>query len=152
MGLSEQEWQHVLNIWAKVEQDIPAHGQQYLRRGFHQISPLLFDKFKQLKTVDEMRSSEELKNHGTTVLTALGNILKQKGQHEAQLKPLAQTHATKHKIPVKYLEFISEVIVKTIASRHSADFGDDSQAAMRKALELFRNDMASMYKEFGFQG
>ncbi|XP_054844985.1 myoglobin isoform X2 [Eublepharis macularius] len=111
-----------------------------------------FDKFKHLKTLDEMKSSEELKKHGMTVLNALGRILKRKGQHEAELRPLAQTHATKHKIPIRYLEFISEVIVGVIADQYSADFGADSQAAMRKALEVFRNDMASKYKEFGFQG
>uniref|UniRef100_A0A669PZD3 Myoglobin n=1 Tax=Phasianus colchicus TaxID=9054 RepID=A0A669PZD3_PHACC len=98
-----------------------------------------------------MKGSEDLKKHGATVLTQLGKILKQKGNHESELKPLAQTHATKHKIPVKYLEFISEVIIKVLL-KHAADFGADSQAAMKKALELFRNDMASKYKEFGFQG
>lgn len=51
-----------------------------------------------------MKGSEDLKKHGNTVLTALGGILKKKGHHEAELKPLAQSHATKHKIPVKYLE------------------------------------------------
>lgn len=51
-----------------------------------------------------MRASEDLKKHGCTVLTALGGILKKKGHHDAELKPLAQSHATKHKIPVKYLE------------------------------------------------
>ncbi|XP_072726265.1 myoglobin isoform X1 [Ciconia boyciana] len=51
-----------------------------------------------------MKGSEDLKKHGVTVLTQLGKILKQKGNHESELKPLAQTHATKHKIPVKYLE------------------------------------------------
>lgn len=63
-----------------------------------------FDKFKHLKSEDEMKGSEDLKKHGNTVFTALGGILKKKGQHEAELKPLAQSHATKHKIPVKYLE------------------------------------------------
>lgn len=63
-----------------------------------------FDKFKHMKSEDEMKASEDLKKHGATVLTALGGILKKKGQHEAELKPLAQSHATKHKIPVKYLE------------------------------------------------
>lgn len=63
-----------------------------------------FDKFKNLKSEDEMKGSDDLKKHGNTVLSALGGILKKKGQHEAELKPLAQSHATKHKIPVKYLE------------------------------------------------
>lgn len=63
-----------------------------------------FDKFKNLKTEDEMKGSEDLKKHGCTVLTALGTILKKKGQHASEIQPLAQSHATKHKIPVKYLE------------------------------------------------
>lgn len=63
-----------------------------------------FDKFKNLKSEDEMKGSEDLKKHGCTVLTALGTILKKKGQHAAEIQPLAQSHATKHKIPVKYLE------------------------------------------------
>lgn len=63
-----------------------------------------FDKFKNLKSEDEMKASEDLKKHGCTVLTALGVILKKKGQHAAEIQPLAQSHATKHKIPVKYLE------------------------------------------------
>uniref|UniRef100_A0A8B9TTW6 Myoglobin n=1 Tax=Anas platyrhynchos TaxID=8839 RepID=A0A8B9TTW6_ANAPL len=141
MGLSDQEWQQVLTIWGKVEADLAGHGHAVLMRLFQDHPETLdrFEKFKGLKTPDQMKGSEDLKKHGVTVLTQLGKILKQKGNHE-------------HKIPVKYLEFISEVIIKVIAEKHSADFGADSQAAMKKALELFRNDMASKYKEFGFQG
>lgn len=63
-----------------------------------------FDKFKNLKSEDDMKGSEDLKKHGCTVLTALGGILKKKGQHAAEIQPLAQSHATKHKIPIQYLE------------------------------------------------
>lgn len=63
-----------------------------------------FEKFKNLKSEDEMKGSDDLKKHGCTVLTALGGILKKKGQHASEIQPLAQSHATKHKIPVKYLE------------------------------------------------
>ncbi|KAM3833410.1 myoglobin [Vipera latastei] len=154
MGLTEQEWQKVMDIWDKVEPHLSLHGQEVIIRMFqnHPETQERFVKFKNFKTLDEMKNSEELTKHGTTVLSALGKILKRKGSHEAELSPLAQTHANKHKIPVKYLEFISEVIIAVIAEKHSADFGTDSQEAMRKALELFRNDMASKYKELGFQG
>uniref|UniRef100_A0A8I5N383 Myoglobin n=3 Tax=Catarrhini TaxID=9526 RepID=A0A8I5N383_PAPAN len=106
MGLSDGEWQLVLNVWGKVEADIPSHGQEVLIRLFkgHPETLEKFDKFKHLKSEDEMKASEDLKKHGATVLTALGGILKKKGHHEAEIKPLAQSHATKHKIPVKYLE------------------------------------------------
>uniref|UniRef100_A0A6D5GC82 Myoglobin n=1 Tax=Callithrix jacchus TaxID=9483 RepID=A0A6D5GC82_CALJA len=145
MGLSDGEWQLVLNVWGKVEADIPSHGQEVLISLFkgHPETLEKFDKFKHLKSEDEMKASEELKKHGVTVLTALGGILKKKGHHEAELKPLAQSHATKHKIPVKYLEFISDAIVHVLQKKHPGDFGADAQGAMKKALELFRNDMAA---------
>lgn len=53
---------------------------------------------------------------------------------------------------VPFLQFISEIIIQVLKNRHSGDFGADAQAAMSKALELFRNDIAAKYKELGFQG
>ncbi|XP_008588319.1 PREDICTED: myoglobin [Galeopterus variegatus] len=154
MGLSDGEWQSVLNIWKKVEADVPGHGQEVLIRLFKNHPETLekFDKFKHLKSEDEMRASEDVKKHGNTVLSALGGILKKKGHHEAEIKPLAQSHATKHKVPVKYLEFISEAIIDVLKNKHHGDFGPDAQGAMSKALEMFRNDIAAKYKELGFQG
>ncbi|XP_059537699.1 myoglobin [Myotis daubentonii] len=154
MGLSDGEWQLVLNAWGKVEADIPGHGQAVLISLFkgHPETQDKFEKLKNLKSEDEMKASEDLKKQGATVLTALGGILKKKGQHEAELKPLAQSHATKHKVPVKYLEFISDSIIEVLQSKLGGDFGADAQGAMKKALELFRNDMAAKYKELGFQG
>nr|4IT8_A Chain A, Myoglobin [Physeter catodon] len=154
MVLSEGEWQLVLHVWAKVEADVAGHGQDIHIRLFKSHPETLekFDRFKHLKTEAEMKASEDLKKHGVTVLTALGAILKKKGHHEAELKPLAQSHATKHKIPIKYLEFISEAIIHVLHSRHPGDFGADAQGAMNKALELFRKDIAAKYKELGYQG
>lgn len=92
-----------------------------------------FEKFKNLKSEDEMKASEDLKKHGTIVLTALGGILKKKGQHEAELKPLAQSHATKHKIPVKYLEVGGRARDRWEAGRRGPDrmrFGFKSQLSL----------------------
>ncbi|XP_055993403.1 myoglobin [Sorex fumeus] len=154
MALSDGEWQLVLNTWGKVEADIPGHGQEVLIRLFqgHPETLEKFEKFKNLKSEGDMKASEDLKKHGTTVLTALGGILKKKGQHQAELAPLAQSHANKHKIPIKYLEFISEAIIQVLQAKQGGDFGADAQSAMNKALELFRNDIAAKYKELGFQG
>lgn len=51
-----------------------------------------------------------------------------------------------------FLQFISDCIIQVLQSKHPADFGADAQGAMKKALELFRNDIAAKYKELGFQG
>lgn len=50
------------------------------------------------------------------------------------------------------LQFISDSIIQVLQSKHPGDFGADAQGAMKKALELFRNDIAAKYKELGFQG
>ena len=50
------------------------------------------------------------------------------------------------------LQFISDAIIQVLQSKHPGDFGADAQGAMKKALELFRNDIAAKYKELGFQG
>lgn len=50
------------------------------------------------------------------------------------------------------LQFISEAILQVLQSKHPGDFGADTQGAVSKALELFRNDIAAKYKELGFQG
>nr|AGM75746.1 myoglobin [Sorex palustris] len=154
MVLSDGEWQQVLNTWGKVEADIPGYGQEVLIRLFqgHPETLEKFEKFKNLKSEGDMKASEDLKKHGTTVLTALGGILKKKGQHQAELAPLAQSHANKHKIPIKYLEFISEAIIQVLQAKQGGNFGADAQSAMKKALQLFRNDIAAKYKELGFQG
>lgn len=62
---------------------------------------------------------------------------------------LAQPHDLQPLVPS--LQFISEVIIDVLKTKHS-DFGSDAQGALRKALELFRNDIAAKYKELGFQG
>lgn len=49
-------------------------------------------------------------------------------------------------------QFISDCIIQVLQSKHPGDFGADAQGAMKKALELFRNDIAAKYKELGFQG
>nr|Q7M3C1.1 RecName: Full=Myoglobin [Ailuropoda melanoleuca] len=96
-GLSDGEWQLVLNVWGKVEADLAGHGQEVLIRLFkgHPETLEKFDKFKHLKSE---KGSEDLKKHGNTVETALEGILK------------------------------------------------------KKALELFKNDIAAKTKELGFLG
>lgn len=94
----------------------------------HPETQAKFEKLKNLKSEDEMKASEDLKKQGATVLTALGGILKKKGQHEAELKPLAQSHATKHKVPVKYLE------VRSGARAGGEDGGSDLRSSATNSL------------------
>nr|XP_033785360.1 myoglobin [Geotrypetes seraphini] len=153
MVLSESEWQHLLKLWEKVEVDPSEHGKIVLLRLFHDNPKTLehFEKFKHLKP-DELKHSEDLKKHGNTVFTALGKILKKKGHHEAELKPLALSHATKHKIPIQFLQDFGSAFSHTMAEKHPAECGADTQAAIKKFMDMFCHDMAAGYKEHGFHG
>lgn len=65
----------------------------------HPETQKLFPKFTGIAKGD-LASNAAVSAHGATVLKKLGELLKAKGNHAAILKPLANTHATKHKIPI----------------------------------------------------
>lgn len=60
----------------------------------------LFPKFAGIAQ-SELAGNAAFSAHGAVVLKKLGELLKAKGNHTAILQPLANTHATKHKIPIK---------------------------------------------------
>ncbi|MBN3278752.1 MYG protein, partial [Polyodon spathula] len=152
MSLSDAEWTLVLKAWGPVEADLAGHGQAVLLRLFkdHPETLQLFPKFKVLQQAD-LPGSADIKAHGSIVITKLGDLLKQKGGHAALLRPLGETHAKKHKIPLANFKLICDVIVKVLAEKYSS-FGADSQAAMTKALDLIFSGMGPLYQEFGFAG
>lgn len=65
----------------------------------HPETQELFPKFVGIPKGD-LAGNAAVSAHGATVLKKLGELLKAKGNHAAILKPLANTHATKHKIPI----------------------------------------------------
>ncbi|KAK1155336.1 myoglobin [Acipenser oxyrinchus oxyrinchus] len=152
MALSDAEWSLVLKAWGPVESDVAGHGQAVLLRLFkdHPETLQLFPKFKSLQP-GELASSADIKAHGNTVISKLGDLLKQKGGHAALLRPLGESHAKKHKIPLANFKLICDVIVTVLKEKYS-DFGPDSQAAMSKALDLIFGGMGPLYQEFGFAG
>lgn len=48
----------------------------------------------------ELSASAAITAHGATVLKKLGELLKAKGNHATILRPMAVSHANKHKIPL----------------------------------------------------
>lgn len=64
----------------------------------HPDTQKLFPKFANIDQRD-MAGNAAIAAHGATVLKKLGELLMAKGDHAAILKPLANSHATKHKIP-----------------------------------------------------
>ncbi len=65
----------------------------------HPDTKNLFPKFASIAQGD-LAGSAAISAHGATVLKKLGELLKAKGNHAEILKPMATSHATKHKIPL----------------------------------------------------
>lgn len=80
----------------------------------------LFPKFVGIAQ-SELAGNAAVSAHGATVLKKLGELLKAKGNHAAILQPLANSHATKHKIPIKNFK------VRLVFSLRCCDSQPDSK-------------------------
>ncbi|XP_070409777.1 myoglobin isoform X1 [Nothobranchius furzeri] len=145
------DYDMILKHWGPVEADYNAHGNLVLTRLFneHPETQKLFPKFVGIP-LGELAGNAAVSAHGATVLKKLGELLKAKGNHAAILKPLANTHATKHKIPINNFRLISEVIGKVMAEKAGLDAA--GQQALRNVMAVVISDIEASYKELGFTG
>ncbi|XP_044201903.1 myoglobin [Thunnus albacares] len=141
----------VLKCWGPVEADYTTMGGLVLTRLFkeHPETQKLFPKFAGIAQAD-IAGNAAISAHGATVLKKLGELLKAKGSHAAILKPLANSHATKHKIPINNFKLISEVLVKVMHEKAGLDAG--GQTALRNVMGIIIADLEANYKELGFSG
>nr|Q9DGJ1.3 RecName: Full=Myoglobin [Makaira nigricans]AAG02107.1 myoglobin [Makaira nigricans] len=145
------DFEMVLKHWGPVEADYATHGNLVLTRLFteHPETQKLFPKFAGIAKAD-MAGNAAISAHGATVLKKLGELLKAKGSHAAIIKPMANSHATKHKIPIKNFELISEVIGKVMHEKAGLDAA--GQKALKNVMTTIIADIEANYKELGFTG
>uniref|UniRef100_A0A8C6SBX3 Myoglobin n=1 Tax=Neogobius melanostomus TaxID=47308 RepID=A0A8C6SBX3_9GOBI len=145
------DYDAVLNCWGPVEADYRSMGGLVLTRLFteHPETQKLFPKFVDIPQA-ELSSNAAVAAHGETVLKKLGELLKAKGNHAAVLKPLATTHANKHKIALHNFKLITEVIVKLMGEKAGLDAA--GQQALRNVMAVVIADIDANYKELGFAG
>uniref|UniRef100_UPI0037E9920F myoglobin n=1 Tax=Semicossyphus pulcher TaxID=241346 RepID=UPI0037E9920F len=141
----------VLKFWGPVEADYTVHGGLVLTRLFkeHPDTLKLFPKFAGIAPGD-LAGNAAISAHGATVLKKLGELLKAKGNHATILKPMANTHATKHKIPIGNFKLIAEVIGKVMEEKAGLDAA--GQQALRNVMAAVIADIDANYKELGFTG
>nr|AGG38018.1 myoglobin [Siganus canaliculatus] len=141
----------VLKHWGPVEADYNGHGGLVLTRLFteHPETQDLFPKFVGIGKSD-LAGNAAVSAHGATVLKKLGELLKAKGNHAALLKPMANSHANKHKIPIGNFKLIVEVIPKVMEEKAGLDAA--GQQALRSVMAVVIADIDATYKELGFTG
>ncbi|KAM9454297.1 myoglobin-like [Clarias gariepinus] len=140
----------ILASWGKVESNLAGYGGEVLTRLFteHPDTQKLFPKFIEIPC-GEMAGNAAIADHGKTVLMKLGEILKAKGSSDV-IKPLATTHANKHKIALNNFKLITEVIIKVLGEKDVWDAA--TQDAFRKVMGGVVNEIDCVYKELGFTG
>ncbi|XP_029016654.1 myoglobin-like [Betta splendens] len=138
----------VLKHWELVEADYSGYGNLVLTRLFteHPETQKLFPKFADIPQ-GELAGNADLSAHGAIVMKALGDLLKAKGNHESILKPLANTHATKHKIPFNNFQVITVVIAKVLEEKAGLDAA--GQKALANVMALVISDIKANYQELG---
>ncbi|XP_061130685.1 myoglobin [Syngnathus typhle] len=141
----------ILKFWAPVEADLNTYGGLVLSRLFteHPDTQKLFPKFAGIAQAD-MAGNAAISAHGVTVLKKLGELLKAKGNHADILKPLSQTHATKHKIALVNFKLITDVIVKVLEEKAGLDSA--GKQALNNAMDVVIADIDADYKQLGFAG
>ncbi|KAL2086985.1 hypothetical protein ACEWY4_018044 [Coilia grayii] len=141
----------VLKCWGAVESDYNTNGGEVLTRLFKEYpaTQQLFPKFAGISQGD-LAGNAAVAAHGATVLRKLGELLKAKGGHADILKPMATTHAQKHKIGLANFTLITEVIVKVMAEKAGLDAA--GQDALRKIMAAVISDIDAYYKELNFSG
>ncbi|KAK5866001.1 hypothetical protein PBY51_020223 [Eleginops maclovinus] len=139
----------VLKYWGPVEADYATTGGLVLNRLFteHPETLKLFPKFAGIAHGD-LAGDANVSAHGATVLKKLGELLKARGAHTAILKPLSNSHANKHKIPINNFKLISEIIGKVMAEMAGLDAA--GQSALRNVMAVIIADIEADYKELGF--
>ncbi|XP_020794160.2 myoglobin [Boleophthalmus pectinirostris] len=145
------DFDNVLKCWGPVEADYSGMGNLVLTRLFteHPETQKLFPKFVDIPQAD-LSSNAAISAHGATVLKKLGELLQAKGNHGAILKPLATTHANKHKIALGNFKLITEVIVKVMSEKAGLDAA--GQQSFRNVMATVIADIDANYKELGFSG
>nr|XP_020452749.1 myoglobin-like [Monopterus albus] len=145
------DYDAVLKNWGPVDADPAKYGGLVLVRLFteHPETQKLFPKFAGIAHGD-LAGNAAISAHGAIVLKKLSELLKAKGSHGAIIKPLAQSHATKHKIPINNFRLIGDVIVKVLGEKGILDAA--GQHALNNIFPIIIGDLEAGYKEHGFSG
>ncbi|XP_072444556.1 myoglobin [Chiloscyllium punctatum] len=147
------DWENVNTVWSAVEPNITTVGQNILLRLFkeHPDTKALFPKFKDIP-LEQLGNNEDLRKHGTTVLRALGNIFRQKGNHSVNVKELADTHINKHKIPPYNFTLITNVASVVLTEMYPGEMTKPMQDSFSKVFKIICSDLEQLYKAANFQG
>ncbi|XP_013032673.1 hemoglobin subunit pi [Anser cygnoides] len=142
MTLTQAEKAAVITIWTKVATQADAIGAESLER--------LFSSYPQTKTYfphfDLSQGSAQLRGHGSKVMNAVGEAVKNIDDIRGALAKLSELHAYILRVDPVNFKLLSHCILCSVAAHYPSDFTPEVHAAWDKFLSSVSSVLTEKYR------
>ncbi|XP_006637263.1 hemoglobin subunit epsilon-like [Lepisosteus oculatus] len=142
---SDEERKAITSIWGKV--DVESAGHQALVRLLivYPWTQRYFSSFGNLSSAAAILGNPKVKHHGKTVLTALGDAVKNMDNIKATFSKLSELHSEKLHVDPENFRLLGETLVIVLAGQFGAEFTPAVQAAWQKLLAVSISALSKQY-------
>ncbi|XP_036135549.1 hemoglobin subunit zeta-like [Molossus molossus] len=142
MSLTKAERTTIMSMWSKISTQADAMGVEALER--------LFTSYPQTKTYfphfDLHPGSAHLRSHGSKVVAAVGDAVKNIDNISGALSKLSELHAYILRVDPVNFKLLSHCLLVTMASHFPVDFTADAHAAWDKFLSVVSSVLTEKYR------
>ncbi|XP_036316223.1 hemoglobin subunit zeta [Pipistrellus kuhlii] len=142
MSLTRAERTIIMSMWGKISGQAEAIGTETLER--------LFTSYPQTKTYfphfDLHPGSAHLRSHGSKVVAAVGDAVKNMDNIDSALSKLSELHAYILRVDPVNFKLLSHCLLVTMASHFPEDFTADAHAAWDKFLSVVSTVLTEKYR------
>ncbi|XP_015347045.1 hemoglobin subunit zeta-like [Marmota monax] len=142
MSLTKSERAIIMSIWDKISMQSEIIGTETLER--------LFSSFPQTKTYfphfDLHPGSPQLRTHGSKVVAAIGDAVKNIDNIASALTKLSELHAYILRVDPVNFKLLSHCLLVTLAAHFPAEFTAETHAAWDKYLSILSSVLTEKYR------
>nr|XP_004652164.1 hemoglobin subunit zeta [Jaculus jaculus] len=142
MSLIKSERASIMSIWDKLAMRAEAIGTETLER--------LFVTYPQAKTYfphfDLHQGSPQLRAHGTKIVAAVGDAVKNIDNMQGALTKLSELHAYILRVDPVNFKLLSHCLLVTLAAHFPADFTPEVHEAWDKFLSILSSVLTEKYR------
>ncbi|KAM7149460.1 hemoglobin subunit zeta-like [Molossus nigricans] len=142
MSLTKAERTIIMSMWSKISTQADAMGVEALERLFTSYPPTktYFPHF------DLHPGSAHLRSHGSKVVAAVGDAVKNIDNISGALSKLSELHAYILRVDPVNFKLLSHCLLVTMASHFPVDFTADAHAAWDKFLSVVSSVLTEKYR------
>uniref|UniRef100_A0A8C6A0X8 Hemoglobin subunit zeta n=2 Tax=Marmota marmota marmota TaxID=9994 RepID=A0A8C6A0X8_MARMA len=141
-SLTKSERAIIMSIWDKISMQSEIIGTETLER--------LFSSFPQTKTYfphfDLHPGSPQLRTHGSKVVAAIGDAVKNIDNIASALTKLSELHAYILRVDPVNFKLLSHCLLVTLAAHFPAEFTAETHAAWDKYLSILSSVLTEKYR------